>query len=471
MSDKIKNNPTHQTQIPLNRIRKALRPGLQLKFTCLVVGLALAVGMVVGSVTTDHAALIVRRIQTDHCRQEAALLAYKAADEYEMGNDALQRLASRFSRAKSLLFVSFMDSHGRMLASVQSPSNRSEVELTEGFTPGTTIGQPVRTTQSGDSGGYLDVTYPIRSAGNDDPIRFNDNNENAETTGRLVGYVRIGYSLNQTLAEVHAASELLSGIAVLIICLTVPLAYLLVLRLLRPLGTLTHSISQFADGNLSARCRVSRGDEIGELAAAYNMMAERLQQKHMEITELNSYLEQRVAERTIQLQELASRDPLTGLYNRRHFNEVLTRRFAESKRYGSSLACIMIDLDDFKAVNDTHGHQRGDDILKLAAATIEQELRSSDVAARFGGDEFIVLMPNIEMEHAKGLAQRISQRFVEVVSIQYPDCPVGISVGTAGISELTSDNPDDLVRLADLSLYDSKREAKKPVVQDTLPTA
>lgn len=448
--------------------RRAIRPGLQLKFTCLVVGLALAVGMVVGSVTADHASLIVRRIQTDHCRQEAALLAYKASDEYDLGAESLRALASRFMKSKSLLFVSFMDAQGRRITSVESQKHEHQHAVTEGVTPGTTIGQPIRMTMADVEEDYLDVTFPIQSATWDEGDR---DASNSETAGQLIGYVRIGYSLEQTLAEVKAASELLSGIAILIVCLTVPLAYLLVLRLLRPLAALTRSISMFADGNLDARCHAGGGDEIGELAGAYNEMADRLQQKHLEITELNSYLEQRVQERTRQLQELASRDPLTGLYNRRHFNEVLARRFSESKRYGSSLACVMIDLDKFKAVNDTFGHQRGDEILKLAATTIEQELRSSDVAARFGGDEFVVLMPQAESQQAKGFALRIGQRFAEMIAIQYPDCPVGFSVGYASLSDLSSDDPDELVRLADLSLYEAKRDDKKTAPQGAHPAA
>lgn len=432
-----------------------------------MVGLALAVGVIVGSVTTDHATLIVRRIQTDHCRQEAALLAHKAADDYELGEKSLRALAAKYLKSKSLLFVSFMDDQGRKITSVEGQNHKYEHAMTEGVTPDTTIGQPVRLTRSDTDEDYLDVTFPILRLSSDEADI--DRLSNLQTSGQLIGYVRIGYSLEQTLAEVRAASELLSGIAILIICLTVPLAYLLVLRLLRPLAALTQSISRFADGELDARCHVGGGDEIGELAIAYNVMADRLQQKHLEITELNSYLEQRVQDRTRQLQELASRDPLTGVYNRRHFNEVLMRRFAESRRHDSPLACVMIDLDEFKSVNDTHGHQRGDDILKLAATTIEQELRSSDVAARYGGDEFVVLLPQVDAEQAKELANRIRQRFAEVVAIQHPDCRVSISVGSASLAEVQSDDPDELVRLADLGLYDVKRDTKKAPSQGIQP--
>lgn len=453
----------------LNWWQRFVRPGLQLKFTCLVVGLALAVGVVVGSVTADHASLIVRRIQMDHCRQEAALLAFKASDEFSLGEKALRALASRYMKSKSLLFVSFMDAQGRKVTTIDGEKHAHSHAVTEGVTPDTTIGQPVRMSLSESGEDYLDVTFPVLSSTIDEG-EFTPGTD-VESANQLIGYVRIGYSLEQTLAEVKAASELLSGIAVLIVCLTVPLAYLLVLRLLRPLAALTRSISQFADGDLDARCHVGGGDEIGELAVAYNEMANRLQQKHLEITELNSYLEQRVQERTRQLQELASRDPLTGLYNRRHFNEFLAQRFSESKRYGSSLACVMIDLDKFKVVNDTHGHQRGDEILKLAASTIEQELRSSDIAARYGGDEFVVLMPQAENQQARGFADRLRERFAELIAIQYPDCSVGFSVGTASLSDLSSDDPDELVRLADLSLYEAKHSPQKSVRQGAHPPA
>ncbi|NOX59202.1 MAG: diguanylate cyclase [Planctomycetes bacterium] len=452
---------------PVTRKRSALRPGLQLKFTCLVVGLALAMGMIVGSVTTDYATLIVGRIQTDHCRQEAMLLAKEAAGEYEWNAASLEKLASKSIRVESLLFVSFLDLQGRTLALAVNPRFERSDFLTEGSTPGSVLGQPARLSFVGSDESYLDVTHPVErqevEGGGDRRIPL--------PPDHLLGYVRVGYSLRQTLAEVSAASDLLSGIAVLIICLTVPLAYLLVSRLLHPLEDLSKSISRFADGDLTARCHVARKDEIGEIAVAYNTMADRLEQKHNEIIVLNADLEERVQERTRQLRELAARDSLTRLYNRRHFNEVYEGRFAEAKRYGTALSCAMIDLDDFKKINDTHGHQRGDDVLVLTARTIMDELRSSDVAARYGGDEFIILMPQADAEQARQLSRRIMDRLAEAIRTELPDCRLGVSIGIASLTDVQSDSPDDLIRLTDLALYDAKKEGKNTIVCCAQPVA
>src|SRR5690606_32093171 len=103
--------------------------------------------------------------------------------------------------------------------------------------------------------------------------------------------------------------------------------------------------------------------EIGQLARSFNQMAERVTESQLELLKLNAELEERVRQRTQELAELASRDPLTGLYNRRHFGEVMTREFAAAERYGDDLTCLMFDVDHFKTINDQFGHRTGDAIL------------------------------------------------------------------------------------------------------------
>ncbi|HEY1923068.1 MAG TPA: diguanylate cyclase, partial [Tepidisphaeraceae bacterium] len=94
------------------------------------------------------------------------------------------------------------------------------------------------------------------------------------------------------------------------------------------------------------------------------------------------------------VEELAATDALTGLYNRRHFNRVLDQMFAESERMDSDLSCVMIDLDGYKQLNDRHGHAVGDSLLTVAGKVISASMRKMDVAARYGGDEFILLLPH-----------------------------------------------------------------------------
>src|SRR5204862_3850366 len=117
-------------------------------------------------------------------------------------------------------------------------------------------------------------------------------------------------------------------------------------------------------------------------------------------------LRRQLEEKNEQLEKVAATDGLTGLYNRRHFSRVLEQLFAEAQRYDKDLACVMIDLDGYKQVNDTLGHQVGDQLLVTAGKVITANMRRMDVAARYGGDEFVILLPHADTTEATGVAQR-----------------------------------------------------------------
>jgi diguanylate cyclase (GGDEF)-like protein len=198
-------------------------------------------------------------------------------------------------------------------------------------------------------------------------------------------------------------------------------------------------------------------------------MAAQLEQKHRQILALNADLEERVRMRTRQLRELAAREPLTGLYNRRHFNEVLTRRFSEAERYDADLSCLMLDLDDFKSVNDRFGHQTGDELLTLLATVIASQLRAADLAARFGGDEFVVLLPQTSADRAHVLGARIAEKFALDLVEQYPQVQVTLSIGIASMAEAAPTGPEELIRAADQAMYRAKAEGKSKIVLATEP--
>ncbi len=165
-----------------------------------------------------------------------------------------------------------------------------------------------------------------------------------------------------------------------------------------------------------------------------------------------------------QLETMATTDPLTGLANRRAVNEALGRAFAEAQRYDHDLACIMIDLDGFKACNDTLGHQAGDEILQRTARVLEASCRRSDIAGRFGGDEFVILLPQTGLERTR----RVAQRIVEEMRFCVPGFGAEVDGrGTLslsmGISTLRHSRPcsgDELIRHADTALYDAKGSGK-----------
>jgi diguanylate cyclase (GGDEF)-like protein len=238
------------------------------------------------------------------------------------------------------------------------------------------------------------------------------------------------------------------------------LGFLVIRRIVAPLDGLAHAMVQFSHGRLDVRSPVIRRDEVGRLATAFNQMADQHQQTHQRMRRLNAELEERVAHRTQQLRELASREPLTGLYNRRYFNDTIERRFAEAMRYGDDLSCLMIDLDEFKKANDTFGHQVGDELLILTARTLLGQLRSADVAARFGGDEFVILLPQTDCDRAKALAERIIERFTADLSDRFPDVRVSMSIGIASLHQTHATEAELLVKAADHALYDAKTAGK-----------
>jgi diguanylate cyclase (GGDEF)-like protein len=177
---------------------------------------------------------------------------------------------------------------------------------------------------------------------------------------------------------------------------------------------------------------------------------------------------QQLKESLQKLEQMAATDPLTGVYNRRHFGEVLEKYFAESTRYAQDLACIMCDLDGYKKLNDTLGHQFGDKVLQVTAAIISRNLRVMDVAARYGGDEFVVLLPHAGSQEALMVGERIREQFLGQIRAMLPATPeqlmLTMSMGISSAQQNRAANSDQLVALADEALYEAKHHGKNRTV-------
>lgn len=159
-----------------------------------------------------------------------------------------------------------------------------------------------------------------------------------------------------------------------------------------------------------------------------------------------------------QLQKFASTDGLTGIANRRAFDTVLEREVARAARNGSSVSLVMLDIDRFKRLNDAHGHQRGDDVLRTVAAGLAKACREYDTAARYGGDEFAMILPNCSPEEALVAAERLRLAVAEAHLV------LRVTV-SGGIATFPMDGPDavELVAAADEALYTSKRTGRDRV--------
>lgn len=153
------------------------------------------------------------------------------------------------------------------------------------------------------------------------------------------------------------------------------------------------------------------------------------------------------------LRDQAMRDPLTGLYNRRFLEEALARELARARRKGGTLGVLMLDLDHFKAFNDTFGHEAGDALLRGLGGFLRGSVRATDVACRYGGEEFMVLLPEASLEDTRSRAERLR---VDIRGFHGPGpLALTISIGAA-VFPLHGTEPGELLRAADLALYQAK---------------
>ncbi len=159
----------------------------------------------------------------------------------------------------------------------------------------------------------------------------------------------------------------------------------------------------------------------------------------------------------------AVRDPLTGLFNRQNLDVVLANQARQAITRHLPLAIMMLDIDHFKKVNDTHGHQAGDAVLRQMAKLVRSGLRASDRAFRYGGEELLVMLPNTDLEHALSIAERL-RRMAQSRRFAFEDAviPITVSIGVAQLAGTV----DDLIKRADDALYSAKKGGRNRVVGD-----
>ena len=197
---------------------------------------------------------------------------------------------------------------------------------------------------------------------------------------------------------------------------------------------------RIVDIRLSAALILREGVEIGSIGFFHDLT----ERKRMEA----------------RLKKLSITDNLTGLYNQRHFNAVLEIELDRSRRYLRPLSLICIDLDHFKQVNDTLGHLEGDHAIRFAARAIHESIRRTDLAFRYGGDEFMVLLPETGLEEASVIANRVRSTFDlrwERIWMNQRQCPVRVSLSLGTVEWQSEESPDSLTRRADVLMYEAKR--------------
>ncbi|MBI3994261.1 MAG: diguanylate cyclase [Candidatus Lambdaproteobacteria bacterium] len=206
-------------------------------------------------------------------------------------------------------------------------------------------------------------------------------------------------------------------------------------------------------GNLEASV-VAHAEALIQLNAELERALLAIQDKNRELTKLNESL-------TVQ----ATIDPLTGLHNRREFDRRLAEEWARFKRYSRPLSLIMLDIDHFKQVNDTYGHECGDRVLFTLAGLMRSSVRIQDTVCRFGGEEFIVLLPETPLPAAFQVAENLRHRVAEhAFFCQDIALRIQVSLGVAGATDSTPLASDELLKMTDQSMYRAKQDGRNRTV-------
>ena len=276
---------------------------------------------------------------------------------------------------------------------------------------------------------------------------------------------RVAAQIQALSAHADRNDLVIGGVAVLASLMAAFVGWRLTLSITRPLKQAVLFASAVGSGQLDIPLPRSSDDECGMLLLALKVMATQLQ------------------EANVRMQRLAIEDGLTGAFNRRHFDDVLhaeherARRAALRRREDGSveeaahLALLLIDVDHFKHFNDRFGHPAGDACLRAVVGAVRDAgLRPGDFVARYGGEEFVVVLPSCDIAGAAGVAERI-RRQVETLHAREDSllaAPVSVSIGLAALCDARDSTPADLLRAADLAMYDAKHNGRNQVRQRAL---
>ncbi len=223
-----------------------------------------------------------------------------------------------------------------------------------------------------------------------------------------------------------------------------------------PLQRLIRAADRIASGDLEVRLSATRNDELGHLTQVFDEMAKRLRLSHAEIMAAHEAMQQQ----NRMLEMLSVTDSLTGLYNRSKLDAILIDELARYARTQRQFALLMLDIDYFKTLNDTYGHVVGDEILKGVARILLQSIRSIDYAARYGGDELIILLVETSADQAARTAERIRMQ-VERASFRADASIIKVTV-SIGIVQVQPDDisPVELFIRVDQALYEAKHAGR-----------
>ena len=305
-------------------------------------------------------------------------------------------------------------------------------------------------------------------------------NEKIMLDDDVVGILTLGFSTAKTMHRLERQKfALIKREAFIILLIAIGEFFALSFIIIKPVGIMSKFIKQNDEVTLGT-IPITSNDEFGELAKQFNDLSYNLNIANSELQSRVDYADEELIktnnvllERSKELMDLNDEfkklsvtDSLTGLFNRRYFEETLAREMEVSKRHGDTNSLLVIDIDHFKKVNDTYGHMHGDTVIKMIAAVMKGRLRESDVLCRIGGEEFVVICRRADKEDAVELAEDIRKTVKgQITNTGNDEIKVTISIGVVTV---TKDNIDayveNIFKYADIALYHSKDKGRDRVI-------
>jgi diguanylate cyclase (GGDEF)-like protein len=426
----------------------------------------LAVGLIFATAIGVSVLLVFQQVDAEQARlkTQGQTIVSMLADlseyaVYTADAGALERLLQGLESNRDIAYVGVLDDQGRLIASQSYGDAAMPPAPAADLHPGA-IETSVRSVKGRR---YLELVAPIAATKSAPTSALAGTPAPAEAP---IGYVRLGMNYERDQAQLRSnVFGALSIVAVLLIIAI--LATLLLNRgLVAPIRELMRGAKAVGAGELDVRLTPTSSDELGLLTRAFNQMTQRLAQSQTELTGYQRTLEEKVVQRTKELEiaiaqayKLAQHDILTGLPNRALLNQRLKQILAQAARDHRQVACLFLDFDDFKRVNDTLGHDAGDHLLQAVAQRLSHAVRESDTVARLGGDEFVVVLPDLDPERATieimAVLTRVRESFLAPFRLgdQTPTltCSIGVSVYPTDATD-----PGGLIRQADTAMYSVK---------------
>jgi len=400
-------------------------------------------------------------------RTLSSMLAEVVDEPLQVGDRAsLVQVVDSLAPGANIAYVAILDAkrnvvtgrrYGDALAGIAIPLPRFAAS-------GPAPGDAMRRTFGASS--YLEVVAPVYLGG----ALHSRASPGDSSAAAPIGHVQVVMSLQpQTTRFRNYVAGALTVVG-LVMVIAMVAALLLTRRLVAPMRRLMRAARAVAGGRLDVYVPTRSRDELGHLTHTFNHMTQRLAESQAEVVSYQRTLEEKVAQRTRELEiatahayKLAQHDILTGLPNRSLLNQRLRQILAVAQRESTEVACLFLDFDHFKRINDTLGHDAGDQLLQSIAQRLGSAVRESDTVARLGGDEFVLVLPGLDPAHATfevmSVVHRVRESFLAPFRIadQTPTltCSVGVS-----IYPLDAQDPATLIKQADTAMYAAKEAGR-----------